>query len=280
MSRPRVLLLFPLFSSIALAQSASTASTVPALAQKPNEPVTLPIVLTRSVSAETSHAGDPVFARTTQRVQLANGAVIPPGATVSGYVLQAVPFVYDRTPYAKQRPGTLTIQFDSIAVKGSSVPLQVTIRAMADPLSSWGARTPNQSAGDSSIETMTQVGGDQLTRAQSEVVSPHGDVVAYNRHGGVYAHLIASRECDASSTEVSVGIFSASACGLYGYGEVTAEDRGSLANPSKLTLSSTRYSPKIWKNSTALLETLPLQPGSNRTRAEVAIAGHGGAAGQ
>ena len=103
---------------------------------------------------------------------------------------------------------------------------------------------------------MTQIGGDQFNPAETPVVNMQGDVVAYNRHGGVYAHLISNDHCDASSVEVSVGIYSASACGLYGFVEVSAEEVGSTARPSTLTLVSTRTSPKIWKNSTALLEVL------------------------
>jgi hypothetical protein len=130
---------------------------------------------------------------------------------------------------------------------------------MADPITSWAARTPNASDMDSSLHTVTQIGGDQLTPSQSQVISMQGDVVAYNRHGGVYAHLIASPGCDSSSTEVSVGIYSASACGLYGFTDVSAQQMGSPASPSTLTLVSSRVSPKVWKNSTALLEVLPNQ---------------------
>jgi hypothetical protein len=92
------------------------------------------------------------------------------------------------------------------------------------------------------------------------VTNEDGDVVAYSRHGGVYAHLIASAGCDGSDVEVSVGIYSASACGLYGFDRTSAEETGSLAQPSTLTLVSTHGSPKIWKDSTALLEVLPASP--------------------
>jgi hypothetical protein len=86
--------------------------------------------------------------------------------------------------------------------------------------------------------------------------------VGYNRHGGVYAHLVAASGnspsgCDASSQEVSVGIYSASACGLYGYTDTTLQGDGRAAEPSTLVLVSHRHTPKIWAGGTALLETLP-----------------------
>jgi hypothetical protein len=89
------------------------------------------------------------------------------------------------------------------------------------------------------------------------VANPNGEVVAYHRRGGVYAHLIAHAGCDGSTNEVSVDIYSASACGLYGFTGVTAQETGSALFPSKLSLTSTHTSPKIAKHSTALLEVLP-----------------------
>jgi len=243
-----------LSSTLVWAQSGKAASTVPL-----QSPSTLPIVFTNTVSASRSHVGDPVTARTNQTVLLPNGASIPSGTKITGHVVSAVPFVYDKTPYAQQKQSVLSIRFDSLQVGGELLPLNVTVRAIADPITSWGARTPNVNNVDSSLHTATQIGGDQLTPSQSEVISSQGDVVGYNRHGGVYAHLIANRGCDASSVEVSVGIYSASACGLYGFADVTAQQVGSVAIPSTLTLLSTHTAPKLWKNSTALLEVLPNQ---------------------
>jgi hypothetical protein len=239
-----------LSSTIALAQSGTSPATIMLQA-----PTTLPIVFTKTVSANHSHVGDPVSARTEQSARLANGAIIPSGTEITGHVVAATPFAYDKTPYAHQRQSSLTIHFDSLKLAGELLPLNVTVRAMADPITSWGARDPGPSDMDP-LETVTQIGGDQLMRWQSEVVSRDGDVVAYNKRGGVYAHLIANGGCDGSSVEVSVGIYSASACGLYGFTDVFAPELGSAANPSTLTLASTRTSPVLRKHSTALLEVV------------------------
>lgn len=217
---------------------------------------TLPIVFTRSLSAKDAHAGDTVTAKTTQVVHLADGAVIPRGSRIAGHVVAANPFIYDTTPYARQRASTLSIHFDSVEMGGQAVPLNVTVRAMADPITSEDARTPVNHDIDPSGAT-TQIGGDQRYPWNAPVTDRDGDVVAYSRHDGVYAHLLASGGCDGSSVEVSVGIYSASACGLYGFDRTSAEERGSLSHPSTLTLFSTHGSPKIWENSTALLEVLP-----------------------
>lgn len=238
--------------SAAFAQPANTTPADTSL----DAPATLPIVFTRTIDAKSSHVGEVVSAKTTQIVQLANGAVIPRGAKITGHVMAANPFLYDTTPYAKQKPSVLSVHFDSVQVGGAAVPLDVTVRALASPLASMDARAPINHDIDPSGATI-QVGGDERYPWSAPVTNQDGDVVAYSRRSGVYAHLIANGPCDGSSVEVSVGIFSASACGLYGFDRTSAERVGSVAHPSTLTLVSTHDSPKIWKDSAALLEVLP-----------------------
>jgi hypothetical protein len=243
--------LFFLSSAVAFAQAQSAPLDAPA---------TLPIVFTRTLSAANSHLGDAVEAKTSQAVHLANGAVIPSGTKIQGHVLAASAFAYDKTPYARQKQSALSIHFDTIAWNGQTLPLNVTVRAMADRLESDAARIPPVPHDVDPWSTMTQIGGDQLTPVQHEVTNSYGDVVGYNKHDGVYAHLIANGHCDGSDVEVSMGIYSASACGLYGFVSVAALETGSATQPSTLTLSSTHVSPKIWKYSTALLEVVNVQP--------------------
>jgi hypothetical protein len=238
----------------AFAQTAQSAPPTISL----QAPATLPIVFTNSISAKGSHAGDVVKAKTTQVVRLGENETIPAGAKITGHVVAAEPFIYDHTPYAHQKDSVLSIHFDSIQVGQQAIPLNVTVRAMADPVGSAGARTPVSYDLDPS-GTMTQIGGDKLIRGEAEVVDADEEVVEYSKHDGVYAHLIANGTCDGGSAEVSVGIYSASACGLYGFAQTSAADMGTANHPSTLTLVSTHLSPKIWKYSTALLEVLPRQ---------------------
>jgi hypothetical protein len=247
---PRTLVALLLCSAFALSQPAKAAP-----AASTSGKATLPIVFTKTVSADKARTGDIVHAKTTQVATLPSGEVVPAGTEVTGHVVAAGRFVYDKTPYAKQKESRLTIKFDSLRLAGKDVALKVMVRAMADPLTSWGAREPKSSDLDS-LGTVTQIGGDQLVPSQSEVVSLDGDVVAYNRRNGVYAHLIAHRDCDGSDNEVSVGIYSPSACGLYGFVNIAALEMGSGSAPSTVSLVSTRTSPKVWRSSTALLEVI------------------------
>jgi len=255
MTDQRLLIAALLTSSIAFAQS-NKLQTIDA-------PTVLPIIFTGSVSADHAKTGTPVEAKTTQRVELPNGGSIPPGTRVTGHVVSANGFVYDKTPYAHQKSAVLSVHFDSIQVSGESVPLNVTVRAIASPIASWDAQRPQASDMDP-LGTLTQIGGDQLIPSQSEVRNMEGEVVAYNKRGGVYAHLIAKNDCDSSNVEVSVGIYSPSACGAYGFGDVTVTERGSVESPSTLTFVSSHGSPKLWKHTTALLEILPRQTSVGR----------------
>jgi hypothetical protein len=221
---------------------------------------TLPIRFDRSVDSGHVHAGDLIDAKTTQQVRLADGKLLPAGTQVTGHVLEATPFSFDRTPYAKQAASTLTLHFDSVLSKSGPLSLNVYVRAMADPLAVWEAQRPKATDLDP-LSTTTQIGGDQVTPSQTEVQSQHGETVGYKRGDGVYAHLVSASSrgnggCDASETEQAMGLFSAAACGLYGYTDVSLVSSGNNGNGSTLTLVSQRHSVKIWAKTAALLEVI------------------------
>ena len=242
-------------SGFAAAQSGSgpTAALAPQ--------TTLPIAFTKTIDASHVKTGDAVVARTLQAVRLANGQDVRAGAQVLGHVAEAQPFAFDKTPYAKQKQAALVIQFDSLNTQhGEKIPLHVYLRAMADTFATTDAYEPRPSDEDP-LHTTTQVGGDILTPSQNEIVNRDGDVVGYNKRGGAYAHPIANTgagpaRCDESDTEQAMGPFSASACGLYGFGGLALTSTGLGSNSSSFALVSKRRSPEIHRGSTALLEVV------------------------
>lgn len=231
-------------SVLALAQAAAAATPV-LLPQ-----TTLPVTFPSTITAARAHAGDAVEARTSAPVRLGNGSVLPAGSVVTGRVVQADRFVFDSTPYATQKPAMLALRFESVKDRGTAILLNVTVRAMADPLASRDTEDPLETDIDPT-HTTTQVGGDQVTPWIKEIRASSGGVVGYMRGGFPYAHLLASRGCDGSQTEQAVGIFSASACGLYGFADTAL---GAATSGSGLVLTSTRRSPEIHAHSNALLE--------------------------
>jgi hypothetical protein len=227
---------------------------------------TLPIAFSKTIEANHAHPGDRVEARTTQPVLLANGSTLPAGSHVIGHVVGAEGFEYDDTPYAKQRSSILAIHFDTVETAGKdtkTLPIQVYVRALADPVTVQAALTP--SLEDDSLRSRAQVGGDIVTPSQKEVLSQQDDVVGYLKHGHVYAHLRpasgnSAESCDGGDTEVAMGLFSANACGLYGFTGTTLESTGKTGEPSTFTLVSNRRSPEVWAHSAALLEVVSSSP--------------------
>jgi hypothetical protein len=240
-----------LSSSLAIAQTKSDTSFAPG--------TTLPITFTKGIDSGHAGTGSAIEAKTTQQVRLANNQLLPSGSKVLGHVVTASAFAPDNTPYAKQTASLLTIRFDSVMSRDKVIPLNVYVRAMADPLSVWDAQRPKATDLDP-LSSTTQIGGDQVTPSQDEVNSSQGETVGHKRSGGVYAHLISaaghrSDGCDATNTEQSMGPFSAAACGLYGYADMTLVSTGKSGD-STFTLASKSRSAQIRARSAALLEVV------------------------
>ena len=70
-----------LSSSVAFAQGGSSGTATTLL----QAPATLPIIFTKTISADGSNVGGVVIAKTTQPVFLSNGTIIPNGTEVSGH---------------------------------------------------------------------------------------------------------------------------------------------------------------------------------------------------
>jgi len=226
----------------------------------PNER-SIPVDFSRTVSAAKAKSGDPVLAKTLEDVVLADGTTLRKGALVIGHVVEARGFTFDETPYAVQQPSVLAVHFDTVRVGHQDVPLSVAVRAMANYLAVDEARTPPPSDLDFS-GTLTQVGGDEVIPREIEVRSPGGDIVGYKRKQGIVAHLIPARypsrgewhQCGGTNTEEAVAIFSASACGLYGFAKLEMPDNG--ASSGTFRLESRRYTVKLYAGSAALLQVI------------------------
>src|ERR1700761_1135860 len=113
------------FSTLALlaciAAPAGLAATLPGQ-------TTLPVLFTHTISSAKAKVGDQVTAKTMQVVLLPTGEQLPKGTEVVGHIVEARSFHFDDTPYAKQQPSDLAIQFDTVR----NTPIAATIRAMAN----------------------------------------------------------------------------------------------------------------------------------------------------
>jgi hypothetical protein len=240
----------------------SNVTPAPAAAASTTSSV-IPIMFGDSIDASKAKGGDIVTASTIQTVWL-HGTEIRRGAKVLGHVVLARAFAFDPAPYAVQQPSILSIRFDKVIAKDTTVDLVVWVRALADPVDARRARTVEHFDEHDTVGTMVQIGGDTFRPNEEPVFSPQGDIVAYNRKGGVFARLLPGEyrsrysqiQCEGTSSEEPVALFSANACGLYGFKDVYMADRGTGDQLGTCRLESRRHSVKLYKASTALLQIL------------------------
>lgn len=224
----------------------------------------IPVEFTHTIEAGKAKPGDAVIAKTIEIVTLSGGTIVPKGATLVGHVVESRAFVFDPTPYAIQKPSTLSIHFDKVLARNEMIRVDMSVRALANSGTAYEAAVPQGIDESDHLGTMVQVGGDHFSPISKEVFSSDDeDIVGYNRKDGVFARLIAndyvdryaSVRCDSTSTEQSVGIFSASACGLYGFYQVYMSEDGSDDGGS-FKLESRHRNVKLYAHSAALLQVL------------------------
>ena len=233
-----------LLGGMALA-SASRAITLP-------EQTAIPVIFTHTVNAGKAKAGDVVTAKTMQVVLLPNGEQIPKGTLVTGHIVEARPFKFDETPYAVQQASYLSIQLDSVMLKGVATTMATAVRAMADPITAEEALSPHGIDEADAVGTVVLVGGAHYSPIEKRVTAgPDDDIVGYNKKQGVFARLLPGGfGCEGTPTEQSVAIFSPDACGLYGFGSVRLANRASGA----FRLESTHGTVTLYAGSAALLQ--------------------------
>jgi hypothetical protein len=222
---------------------------------------TLPVRFVRSVDAKRARPGDRVIAKTLQIVFLPGGQRLPKGTVLVGHVVDAQPYHFDPEPYAHQKGSSISIHFDQIVNGDLTVPVNLSVRALADTFESEWAPRPHYQDETDGAGTMILIGGDKFSPFDKTVRDDSGDVIAYNRKDGLFARLLPSDDptskvrlnCSSTSTEQSVAIFSPDACGLYGFEGVSMPHAG-RSGSGTFTLTSRGSSIKLYAGSTALLQ--------------------------
>jgi hypothetical protein len=220
-----------------------------------------PVRFLSSVDARKARPGDRVTAKTLQVVILPGGRRLPKGVLLVGHVVDAQPYHFNPEPYARQKASSISIHFDQIVNRDLTLPVNLSVRALASETpSEWAAR-PHYHDDMDVTGTMMLIGGDEFSPLDKTAQDDAGDVIAYHRKNGVFARLLPSdgsaaktrMNCRSTSSEQSVAIFSPSACGLYGFGSVSMPHAG-RSGSGTFTLESRGYSMKLYAGSTALLE--------------------------
>jgi hypothetical protein len=238
-------------------------ATLPAEAQQASATTAIPVIFTHTLKAGKDKQGEPIVAKTLQNIVLPSGQQLPKGAVLKGRIVASRAFVFDPTPYVEQKPSVLSLRFENASTGGQSIPLRLSVRAMASPQETADALTVRYKDENDFVGTKTLVGGDVFATKDTVVRSAERDIVAYVRKDGVYARLLASTNqnadgtirCDATSTEQAVGVFSPHSCGLYGYESAFLSNDGKDSK-GVFTIESTHDTVWIESGSSAFLQLI------------------------
>jgi hypothetical protein len=224
------------------------------------------------VDAKKARPGDRVTAKTLQVVMLAGGQRLPKGTLLVGHVVDAQPYHFNPESYARQKASSISIHFDQIVNGDLTLPVNLSVRALADTFESQWAPRPHYHDETDGAGTMILIGGDEFSPFDKTVRNDSGDVIAYNRKDGLFARLLPSdgpaskarRNCSGTNTEQSVAIFSPDACGLYGFEGVSMPHAG-RSGSGTFTLTSRGSSIKLYAGSTALLQETDVLSAHNQS---------------
>jgi hypothetical protein len=238
--------------SVIMCATAAVAASVPQPKALPIH-TALPVQFMHTVDASKVRPDGTVAAKTLQAVVLPDGESLPKGSLVIGHVVNARPFQFDTTPYAHQQPSEISIHFDRIESGSLSVPVNLSVRALAKTIESEEAARPHYLDEMDAVGTMEMIGGYEYTPLDKMIQDENGDAIGYIRKQGVFARLLPAGSCDGTDTEQSVAIFSPTACGLYGFTDLRMPHSGRRGSGT-FTLASPRRSVRLYAGSTALLE--------------------------
>lgn len=221
----------------------------------------LPVRFVHSIDSKKAKVGDVVTAKTMQAIALPSGGHIAQGALVAGHVTAVEAYRFDMTPYTHQKPSQISIHFDHIQQGNAEIPVSLFVRAIASTNDSREASYPHRTDDTDTLGTITLVGGASYSPLDKMIQTEDGDAIAYNRGDGLFARLIpagatapgSSFQCEGTSTEQSVAIFSPDACGLYGFPGNYMPQNGHDGSGT-FTLAARGRSAKLPAGSTALLQ--------------------------
>jgi hypothetical protein len=222
---------------------------------------TIPVYFTHTIKAGKAKPGDPVTAISMQTVNLPGGQTIPKGTMLVGHVVASQSAAIDPRASNAQKPSVLSIRFDRIAGKDLNLPVNVSVRALANDIEANEASRPQYYDVKDGTGFIDLVGGDAIYLPRTNVVSNTGEIVGRKNSQGVLARLIendyVSQEsiwhCDRTDSEQSIGIFSPRACGVYGYGSVYMPSNGSDGS-DVFTLETHHGTVQLNRYSAALLQ--------------------------
>ena len=196
-------------------------ATVSLSAQQIPSGTILPAMLADTLDSSRTKPGQQISAKLRQDVPLPNGQKIKRDAKVSGHVIAV----------SGGRPAAITLQFDRVDLGKNSVPVTISLRAVASMQAVADARqpaNPNSGYGTTPWDwNMGLIGGQAAFNGQRIVKSQDGRVVGkVVEPGQIQGVPMANPErgCTGApqgSPEQAFWLFSTDACGAYGFKDLT-----------------------------------------------------------
>lgn len=224
-----------LLAWLAIAATALAQQTVPS-------GTILPVRLNSAINRKKSQPGKIVTARLMQDVQLGNGMRFRAGSKVIGRIL-------GMSETTEHRGAIISLRFDAIKSSKKRIPITTDLRALASPLEVDQAQIPKFGPDRGTPETSwttEQVGGDTVYRgggpvtAGSRVVGkpvPNGVLV----ESSAMMSVRCAEQISDNLLPQSLWVFSAGACGVYGYSDLEIEHAGQTAPVGEIKLVSEKH---------------------------------------
>lgn len=260
----RTFVLVVLLALVAPSLPAQTAS--PATLTLPAGTI-LPVSLDSTIHSDRAHPGDRIQATLMQSIPATAGQSalrVRRGARLLGQVVAVTP-----APHP-----SLTLRFTALRLGHRTVPVRVSLRAMASLLEVEEAETPEDMAMRGTVPenaTTRQIGGQQVYRGGGPVaegMTPVGKPVAY----GILALPLTrpGQPCRArladNSAPQAFWQFSSDACGLFGYPSLRIQHAGRSAPSGQIVFTSTGRKFTLQSGSGLLLRVLPAIESASQTQ--------------
>jgi len=210
----------------------------PCLGGESNVPagITIPVMLSTTIHSDKSKAGDTIKARVMQDVPFPNGGKIGRGKHLEGTIVAI-------------SPTEVTLKFNRLLLgKKEEVPIQTSMRAIASMLTVHEAQFPTNTGGDRgtppSMWNTVQVGGRDVVYGRPGDVLNGSDKVGKSLgNGSIFEILSANRagRCEGDgNTMQAVWVFSSSACGAYGFADLSVSHFGRTEPVGDIVLKSSK----------------------------------------
>jgi hypothetical protein len=215
----------------------------------------LPAKFVRSLSVEHARAGDVIEARIMQEVPLPNRERVAYRSVVKGSIVSVA-------RDEDQAGAELTLRFDVVSHGGQNIPVSTSLRAIASYAAVRDAQAPASIYDEMAPlgwANTVQIGGDVRFGDGFSVHNRWKETVGRAVPGGVlvYAKSNPAMGCDGPPDEnngtQALWLFSADACGAYGFKDVELIHNGQRAPIGEITLHFKKAKGKLWAGTGMLL---------------------------